>query len=177
MLPDPLHPAIVHLPVALAVLLPLASLVAAVALARGWLPTRAWAFVVALNLLLVGSTWAALETGEAEEERAERVVPESAIETHEERAEAFLWLGVAALAVSGAGLAAGRRGGIARAAAVAASLAVLAGGIRVGHSGGELVYVHGAASAYARGSASAAGVPAAAAPEALSGAEDGEEEE
>jgi hypothetical protein len=131
------------------VILPLGAIGAALALWRGWLPVRTWAFVVALNALLVGSAWLAIETGEREEERVEEVAPETAIERHEQRAEAFLWLSAASLAVAGAGLLAGRRGEVARAAAVAASLDVLGAGVRVGHTGGELVYVHGAASAYA----------------------------
>jgi len=179
MLPDPLHPAIVHLPIALAVLLPLASGAFALAVARGWLPLRSWVLVVALHALLVGATWAALETGESEEERVERVVPEAAIETHEERAELFLWLSVGALAVSGAGLLGGTAGAAARGLAVAAGLALLGGGMRGGHSGGELVYVHGAASAYARGGAAAgalageaAGAPGGGAPERGEGADE-----
>lgn len=148
MLPDPLHPAIVHLPIALAVLLPVAALVAAVAVARGWLPARAWALVVCLHVLLVGSAWLAVETGEHEEERVERVVTERLIEQHEERAEVFLWIAGAALLATAAGMIAGSVGSAARAGGVIASLGVLIAGAAVGHSGGELVYRHGAASAY-----------------------------
>jgi uncharacterized membrane protein len=158
MLPEPLHPAVVHLPLALAVLVPLFALLAALAIRAGLTAPRTWAAVVLLQALLVGSAWLALETGEEEEERVEEVVPERHIESHEERAERFLLGAAAALVVIGAGVLPGGAGGVARAAAVLASAAVLALGIQVGHSGGELVYRHGAASAYAskRGEAGSA---------------------
>jgi hypothetical protein len=149
MLPDPLHPAVVHLPIALALLAPFAALLAALAIRAAWLPARAWAAVVLLQGLLVASAWAALETGEREEERVESVVRESRIEAHEKAAERFLPLAIGALVVSSAGLIAGRTGAFGRGATVAAAAGVLAAAVAVGHSGGELVYRHGAASAYA----------------------------
>jgi uncharacterized membrane protein len=148
-MPDPLHPAVVHLPVALAALIPLGALAALLAIWRGFLPTRAWWAVVLLQALLVGSAWLAVETGEREEERVEEVVAESRIEAHEEAAERFLALAGAGLLVIGAGLLPHRTGQVARAAGALAAVGVLAAGIQVGHSGGELVYRHGAARVYA----------------------------
>jgi uncharacterized membrane protein len=148
MLPDPLHPAVVHLPIALAVVVPLMAIVTAAAVARGLLPARSWALVVLLQVLLVGSGWFALETGEEQEERVERVVAESHIEDHEENAELFLSLAGLALVVLGAGLVPGRPGAVSRVVGTLATLVVLAAGVNTGHSGGHLVYVHGAANAY-----------------------------
>jgi uncharacterized membrane protein len=147
-LPDPLHPAVVHFPMALAALVPLLALLAALAIARGALPLRAWAGIVLLQALLVGSAWLALETGEEEEERVEDFVAEERIHEHEEAAEFFMILAGVGLAIFAAGLLGGRAGGTARVVALAASAVVLAAGIRVGHLGGELVYKHGAGSAY-----------------------------
>jgi uncharacterized membrane protein len=148
-LPDPLHPALVHLPIALALLVPLAAAFALLAARAGWLPVRGWAFVVGLQVLLVGSGWLALETGEAEEERVERVVDERHIDEHEERGERLLiGAGVALLAI-GAGLAPGRVGALARPLGLVLSLGVAGLAVDAGHSGGELVYRHGAANAYA----------------------------
>jgi hypothetical protein len=147
-IPDPLHPAVVHFPMALAALIPLLALLAALAIARGALPRRVWAGVVLLQALLVGSAWLSLETGEEEEERVEDVVEERFIHEHEEAAERFMVLAGVALAVYAAGLLGGRAGGVARVASLAAGALVLAGGVWVGHLGGELVYAHGAASAY-----------------------------
>ncbi len=94
---------------------------------------------------MLGSAWAALETGEAEEER---VVAERRIEDHEEAAERFTALAAVELLVAAAGCLGGRLGRVARVATLAAGAAALAGGLAVGHSGGELVCGHGAATAY-----------------------------
>lgn len=147
-LPDPLHPAIVHLPLALAMLAPFAAALAFVVIRRGWLPPRAWLGVVLLQALLVGSAWFAIETGEEQEERVEKVVRESFIEDHEEGAERFLTVAAVALIVSAGGLFAGRAGALGRGATVVAAAFALAAAVAVGHSGGELVYRHGAADAY-----------------------------
>lgn len=153
MLPDPLHPAVVHLPVALMVLLPLFALGALWAIRRGTPPLKAWGLVVGLTALLLASSWLAVETGEQQEDTVEAVVSEGAIHTHEEAAEIFFWMAGGVLLLAGAGLVGGRVGTTARIAATAATLALVVAGWRVGHTGGELVYVHGAASAYVDGSA------------------------
>jgi uncharacterized membrane protein len=147
-LPDPLHPAVVHLPIALAVLIPAFALLAAVTIHMKGMPPRTWLGVLLLQALLVGSGWLALETGEDQEDRVEDVVAERYIEDHEELAERFQIGAGLALVVVAAGLLPGAAGSIARGAAVVATLAVLAAGIQVGHTGGELVYRHGAANAY-----------------------------
>lgn len=148
MLPDPLHPAVVHLPIALAILIPGLAMLAALLIYRGVLPARTWAFIVLLQALLVGSGWLALETGEDQEERVERVVAERHIETHEEAAERFLVMAGIGLLATTIGLLPGGGGGIGRVAGTIVTCVVLAAGISVGHSGGELVYKHGAANAY-----------------------------
>ena len=148
-LPDPLHPAVVHMPVALAVLMPLVALIAAAAIRWKVVPLHTWVAVVLLQALLVGSGWMALETGEEQEERVERIVAERHIERHEEAAERFQLAAAVALGVVAAGLLPGVVGGVTRVASIAIALVVLAAGVQVGHSGGELVYRHGAAAAYA----------------------------
>ena len=148
MLPDPLHPAVVHLPIALALLVPLVALFALLAARLGFVPMRGWAFVVLLQVLLVGSAWLAIETGEDQEERVEKVVAERHIEEHEEAAEWLLRAAAVALLVIGAGLAPGRIGSVARPLGFALSLGVAGVATNVGHSGGLLVYQHGAANAY-----------------------------
>jgi hypothetical protein len=144
-LPEPLHPAVVHLPIALAVLLPLVALCGAIAIRAGVLPVRAWSGVVLLGLVLVLTSWIALETG--------------FIETHEEAAETFMALGVVLLFVTAAGLLAGRPGTLARGASVLLAAALLWAGIQVGQRGGALVYEHGAARAYSDTRADVAASP------------------
>ncbi len=133
--------------IALAALLPL---LAAVAIRAGWVPARVWIAVVLLQGALVGSAWLALETGESEEERVEHVVPESRIEAHEEAAERLIPIAAAALGVTALGLLGGALGTAGRTASLVAMALVLGATVKVGHSGGELVYRHGAAQAYAQ---------------------------
>jgi uncharacterized membrane protein len=148
-LPDPLHPAVVHFPIALAVLAPILAVIVGAAVRASAVAPRAWALVVLFQALLAGSAWLALETGEREEERVEEVVAERYIEEHEDAAKRLLALAVLGLVVSLGGVASGTVGGAARVATVLAGAAALAGAISVGHSGGELVYRHGAGAAYA----------------------------
>jgi len=147
-LPSPLHPAVVHLPMALSVLLPLFALGALWSIRRGTAPRKAWGITTALFAALSLSAWASLETGEDQEERVEDVVAEAPIHSHEEAAEAFLFLSLGALGVAALGLSRGRIGSVARVAGAVGSVALLGAGLRVGHTGGELVYRYGAASAY-----------------------------
>ena len=122
------HPKLVHVPMALGVLMPLVAAGLALAWWRGWLPARAWLVAIALQLVLVGSGVLALRTGEADEERVEKVVPERLIEAHEEAAEAFV--GASAVVLAGMLLAlalASRRAGPPTAlAATLGTVAVLA---------------------------------------------------
>ncbi|HEU5050054.1 MAG TPA: DUF2231 domain-containing protein [Gemmatimonadales bacterium] len=148
LLPSPLHPAVVHLPIALTLLLPLFALGAVLAIRRGARPRNAWGLTLGLLLALVGSAWVATETGEAQEDRVEAVVGDAPIHTHEEAAEAFLLLAFGVLVVALPGLAAGRVGKIGRTAGLAGSVVLVGAGWNVGRSGGELVYEHGAAAAY-----------------------------
>lgn len=148
----PLHPRVVHLPIALSVLMPLVTSGLLVAWWRGWLPRRAWVVAVALQAVLVAGAVFALRTGEADERQAETVVPERRIEAHEESAQILTGGAVVVLLLAGAGLL--LRGETpARAAAVAAvagSLLVSFLAWRTGDAGGRLVYEHGAASAFRR---------------------------
>jgi len=147
-LPNPLHPAIVHFPIVLAVLLPLFAIGALVAIQRGARPMRAWSLPLAVGAALTLSSWLAVETGEDQDERVEQVVGDAPLETHEEAAELFLTLSGALLLLSATGLVRGVVGRAGRITATVGAIALVAAAVQVGHSGGELVYRHGAASAY-----------------------------
>ena len=145
-----LHPKVVHLPIALAVLMPLVAAGLAVAWHRAWLNRRSWVIAVLFQLALVVSSFAAMQTGEIDEERVERVVPEAAIEAHEEAAEVFTWSAAAVLLLMVLPLVIRNESAARRVAAAAAvSTLVLFGlGYRVGEAGGALVYEHHAAQAF-----------------------------
>lgn len=148
----PLHPLMVHVPIALGVLLPLVAGGILFAWWRKWLPPRAWFAAVVLQAILLGSGVLALRTGEAEEERVESVVAERFIEAHEEAAEVFVAASGLVLAVMlVAGVLRARSTGLPTAAAATlGTLLVLGLGYRTGRAGGSLVYEQGAAQAYAQ---------------------------
>lgn len=157
----PLHPMLVHLPLGLALLLPFA--VGAVL----WFarhrpdPHRSWRVACPLFIALALAATAAVLSGQRDEEAAERVVPEAAIELHEERAEVFLYLAWIGAAVAAAGLTAGAPGRAARVAAAGLAVVLAVVALGVGHAGGVLVYRHGAAQVHvAAGGAAAAGIEA-----------------
>lgn len=143
-MPDLLHPALVHLPLGLALAMPIFLLVLAILDGKGRLTRQAWILALVLQFLITVGAFSAMKTGEAEEERVERGIPEAALHEHEEAAEVFTWATVALLALSvlpvlnlGAGL---KR--VVPFALLGISLVVLALALRVGKLGGALVYQH-----------------------------------
>lgn len=151
MLPDPIHPFVVHFPIVLSVALPISALWALWTIAGGTPHRKAWLFPVILAALLTASSFLALKTGEAQEERVEAVVGESPLHTHEEAAELFLLLSSGAVVLLAAGLLGGGPGNGIRILGTLSTAVLLVAGLRVGASGGELVYEHGAAQAFLAG--------------------------
>lgn len=148
----PLHPAIVHLPLGIAFIVPLLAAAAAVSVWKGWLDKKVWLGVITVQLIVFGSALVAKETGEEAEEVVKHVIAEDHIEEHEERAEGFIVVAGLTLAAAAAAWFLADK----LALAVMALCAVLSVmgvgiGIGVGHSGGELVYVHQAPKAYLTG--------------------------
>ena len=145
----PLHPMIVHFPMVLVILLPMFAVAALWAIRRGVRFRSAWAVPLALSAALAASAFVAVRTGGAEEDRVEAVVSERAIHEHEEAAERFLVLSGVLLLVVAGGMLGGAAGTAGRLIGTAGALALVVAGVQVGKAGGELVYVHGAAQAYA----------------------------
>lgn len=153
MTPIPLHPALVHVPLGLAFVLPALAIGFAWALWRGSLRPSFWLAIVLLQAVLLGAGLAALKTGQREEERVESVVPKTALERHEELAEQFLWISALTLVAAGIVLVARHPRAVQTLTAVTVLGSLLGAGaaLRVGHAGGQLVYLHNAAAAYASG--------------------------
>ena len=147
----PLHPAVVHLPLGLAFIIPALAIGFTWALWTGRVRVRAWTVIVALQAVLLAGALVAMNTGEREEDIVEARVPEAALERHEAYAEQFVWATGITLALAGLVLAF-RQPTVIRSLALATVAGTLVGGasaIRVGHAGGQLVYVHNAGAAYA----------------------------
>lgn len=150
-----LHPAIVHLPLGLSLVLPF---VAAFAAWRLWKGERPATFLVLLlAVLLFGGNIAARQTGEGDEELVEKVVAHEVIEHHEEAADAFGMTVIVVLLLSIGTVALGARpkARYVAAAVVVVSLFTATSGLKTGHDGGEIVYEHGGASAHEKAAAPA----------------------
>jgi len=141
----PLHPAVVHIPLGLAFVMPFVAIALAVAVFRGKLPRGALAIVAGLQLLLAASGLVAMSLGEGDAERAGQLAPKDAIHDHEEAAETFVWFSVGVLAVSVAALfVPARRAPIVAAVVAAGTLAGAALAADAGRKGGELVFRYAA---------------------------------
>jgi uncharacterized membrane protein len=144
----PLHPLVVHFPIVLVVLLPIFVMAALWAVRKGTTPRQAWTVPVAAAAALTVAAWVATQTGESQEDKVEAVVSEGALHHHEESAERFLMLSGLLLVVAAGGFVRGTVGQAARYATAVGAIGLVIAGAQVGHSGGLLVYRHGAASAY-----------------------------
>ncbi len=147
----PLHPFIVHFPVALAFILPVLALVVAVMIKKRKFPMESWFLIIGLQVLVTGFGYIALETGETEEVEVSKVLDKSLINKHEEAAEIFVGSTVIILALSVA-LAFLREDlqSWLQYAVVALSLISCGLAYKAGVLGAELVYRYGATAAYGK---------------------------
>ena len=148
MIPNPLHPVIVHFPIVFAVILPVAAIVALWLLRRRPQSRVLWALPVLLAVGLAVSSFFAVRTGEAQEDRVEEVVGERVMHGHEEAGERMLLFSAIVAGLALVGLAGGSLGVAGRYLTTAGAVGIALAGYQVGRSGGELVYEHGAASVY-----------------------------
>jgi uncharacterized membrane protein len=142
LLPDPLHPAVVHFPIVL-VLLGAAVTIAALVRPRGQWPR--WAAV--LLVLGAAGAGAAYWSGEQGKELVGLLSPaaESLLDQHEDTAKLTLITAIIAAVLSVAGLAATRWPTTAKALRFATAVAGLSAAALVGltgHRGGMMVYHH-----------------------------------
>lgn len=142
--PDPLHPAVVHFPVVL-IVLGCAAAWLAVFVRKGNVP---W-FAALLLALGAAGAWVAKATGKAEGGLLENISPqmESLLDAHQDWAGRTVIAATITALVAVAAAAVSRFPRWARSAAVAAALAASVAGWTVyetGHRGGALVFEHGA---------------------------------
>jgi uncharacterized membrane protein len=145
----PLHPAIVHFPLALTFILPILIIVFALMIRAHKMHPLSWLIIIGLQATVVVTGYLALETGETEEERVEKVVSSELIHKHENAAEIFVGSTVLVLALSIAAFFIRKE--ISFPLKIAISLLTLISSylaFNSGELGAELVYEHGAASAY-----------------------------
>lgn len=146
----PLHPALVHLPLGIVVLLPLVTIVLSLLFWRHSVQKPAFILVALLHAVLTISSYVAIETGEDEEKIVQQVVGKELVHEHEEKAELFasstlipLVLALSLFIPAGLKLFQINLGVL-----FVMQIALIFLAYDVGHSGGELVYRHGAADAY-----------------------------
>lgn len=147
----PMHPKLVHVPMALCVLMPAVAALAWLGVWRGWFTPRVWLIVAFLQSATVVGGAAALWSGLQDGEKVDGYASEEALETHEERAYAFVYIaaGNSVLCCVTFFLANRRRqqqllGAVAVVALAGGSYA----GYLVGDAGGRLVYVAHATDAH-----------------------------
>jgi len=159
MLPNPLHPAVVHFPIVLMFLLPIITGAALWRLHDG-ARRRSWGLVVLTAAAVTGSGWFATRTGNTQEEFVEDVVAEQPIHDHEEAGDTFVLVSWIVLGIAVVGAFPGLAGRAGRALTLAGALALVYFGWRTGDLGGKLAYQHGAAAAYVTDSATVTARPA-----------------
>jgi len=135
----PLHPSIVHLPLGLALIVPLVATGAAVALWWGWNGRRLLTAVVVLQSVVVLGGHVAARMGSHDARFVEAVLGPDQADLHEDRAELFLMAATVLLMGAVACWAGPPRAKLPVAALVAAgSLIVAVLAIRTGQAGGAL---------------------------------------
>ena len=146
----PLHPIAAHFPIVLGVILPVVALLIWWAIRKEYLQQKAWILVVFLALAYGVSSFVAVELGEEDEDKVEKVVSEKVIEEHEEAGELIPWIASGLFLISLAGFVP-KNSNRFRLALVVLSLTAIIPLANTGHTGGKLVYQYGAANAHLSG--------------------------
>ena len=145
----PLHPLIVHFPIALAIFLPILSITIFILFRNTVMYKKAWILVVLFSGIYAVTALIAEETGESEETKVERYVGESAMEKHEELGERIPKVSWVLFVLSIIPLITNKTI-LSQSIFIAASIAGVYPIYQAGHSGAELVYKYGAANAHAK---------------------------
>lgn len=146
----PLHPAMVHLPLALSILMPFLAFGVLRMIRSHWVTRKAWLMIVFLQALVFASGFAALRTGEHEEHQTVTYVGSERIGAHEQKARSFLWASAATLGIGVVSvfMLTGRFFFVLQLVLIAGTFVTAGLGVVTGKSGGELVYRFHAGDAY-----------------------------
>ncbi|MGE0550542.1 MAG: DUF2231 domain-containing protein [Kofleriaceae bacterium] len=147
----PMHPKMVHIPIALCIVMPMVITMVWFGIQRGWFTSRTWLLCAALQGVLFVSALGALQSGKDDGAKVEGYASEDALETHRDRASWFVYVAGLNLMLS-ASVAllpiARNRQQLLGAIAIVASLGGTYAGYLVGDAGGRLVYVANASDAH-----------------------------
>ena len=143
----PLHPVVVHFPIVLGILLPFAAILVWWGIKKNLVKQKVWAVIIAIVLVYGASALLAVEMGEKDEDKVEKVVAEKLIEEHEEMGELIPWFAGGLLLISFSGYY-WKNSHAARLGFVVLSLVAIIPLANTGHTGGKLVYKYGAAKAH-----------------------------
>lgn len=147
----PLHPAVVHIPLGVAFLMPILVAILALGVRRTAFPRKTWLLPIVAQVVLVAGGFVGMQSGENEEDRAEQVVAKAGIHDHERAAKVFTYSAAGGLVILvAAAVVPVKAAGWFALLAFLASLGVAGMGAYAGHLGGKLVYRDGAAAAYAQ---------------------------
>ncbi len=136
----PLHPALVHLPLALGVILPI---VTGILMARGPRVTGLWKAVPGLQLLFVAALYAAMASGEADGELIQAAgFPKEPVEAHERLGQAALVAALVAVLPAALAVKTVPRVMLARTALLLVQVCAAVLVLWAGREGGRLVYEH-----------------------------------
>ena len=142
MLPDPLHPAVVHFPIVLMIAAPFVTAFVLWKLKGAESHARTWLVVPVLLASVAVSGFVAMQSGEDGEELAEEIVEHDVIERHEDQGKQFFWFALASVVVAAAAFASGQIGSWLRILTLVMTIVGAVLVTRTGHSGGEMVYDH-----------------------------------
>jgi hypothetical protein len=132
-------------PIGVAVVMPMVAIAVTIAIERGAFARRVWTLVVGLQAIVLASALVVSWTGERDEHRVEASVGEALVEHQEEAGEAFAWASGVVLAVAALALIPlDRPTKWMRRATIVGTLVALGIAFWAGHSGGVLVFTHGA---------------------------------
>lgn len=145
----PLHPFLAHIPLVLALFMPIILGVSIFLIFKKKVPSQGWWVAVCIQLLVVIFSYIALSSGEAEEDLVANYVSKSFISKHENMAEVFSGLSVILLGVLiVTNFVEEKVAKKLRIIAALFSVVPLGMGLYTGRLGGEIAYAYGGAQAY-----------------------------